>query len=383
MKTKRPYWQVAVSLLLSLLATAAFLIFCVKAITLFMPFVIGWIISVIATPLVNWLEKRLKIVKKFGSALIVVLVLALIVVGLYFGVSKLVKEIGSFVRNMPDLFAQVTSGLHRIGNSLSGMFDRLPEDIQNGLTTLMTNLGESATRFVSNLSQPTVTAAGNLAKNLPASVIAFIVSVMSAYFFIVYREIVLDFLNRVAPISVKSRMALVVDNLRYAIGGYFKAQLQIMGVVFLIVCIGLAIVSVRYFVLIALLIGFLDFLPFFGTGTAMIPWALYQVLVGNYKTAVILSVTYILTQLVRHLLQPKLMADNLGMNPLVALILLYLGYRVRGILGMILAVPVGMVAINIYKAGAFDYIINDFQIILKGILSIRNEKETEGSKNDD
>ena len=84
MERKRPYWQVAVSLVFSILATAAFIILGVKAIGFLMPFVVGWIISAIATPLVNWLEKRLKIVKKLGTAMIVIMVIGLIVlVGIF------------------------------------------------------------------------------------------------------------------------------------------------------------------------------------------------------------------------------------------------------------------------------------------------------------
>ena len=75
MENKRPYWQVGIRLLFSLAATAAFVIIGIKAIGFLMPFVIGWIISAVAAPLVNWLEKRLRIVKKLGSALIVILVL--------------------------------------------------------------------------------------------------------------------------------------------------------------------------------------------------------------------------------------------------------------------------------------------------------------------
>ena len=55
---------------------------------------------------------------------------------------------------------------------------------------------------------------------------------MSAYFFIVQREDVLAWLKKVAPVSVQKRMTLVSDNLKYALGGYFKAQFKIMGVVF-------------------------------------------------------------------------------------------------------------------------------------------------------
>ena len=146
-----------------------------------------------------------------------------------------------------------------------------------------------------------------------------------------------------------------------------------MGVVFLILMVGFALLKINYFALIAFLIAFLDFLPFFGTGTAMIPWALYKFLVGDYKTAILLFVIYAVTQLVRQILQPKLVADSMGMNPLVTLLLLYVGYRVSSVLGLLLSVPIGMVVINMHQAGAFDYIFDDVRILVDGILRLREE----------
>ncbi|MBU3874798.1 sporulation integral membrane protein YtvI [Faecalicatena sp. AGMB00832] len=373
MEKKRPYWQVAVSLIFSLLATAAFVIVGLKAIGFLMPFVIGWIISAIATPLVNWLEKRLKIVKKLGSALIVIVVLALIILVLYFAISRISTEIGDLVKNFPDMYAQLEQGLRQIGSTLSGTFSKLPEGIQNGWNTVVLNLDQYMGELVSKISQPTVTAAGNFAKSLPSYLISFIVVIMSAYFFTVQREEVIQWLKRVAPPSVEKRMSLVMDNLKYAVGGYFKAQFKIMGVVFLILFIGFAVLNVHYSVLVAFLIAFLDFLPFFGTGTAMIPWAVYKFLMGNYKVALLLLIIYAVTQLVRQLLQPKLVGDSMGLNPLVTLLLLYIGYKVSSVLGMILAVPIGMVLINMCQAGAFDYILDDVRILVEGILGLREE----------
>ena len=73
------------------------------------------------------------------------------------------------------------------------------------------------------------------------------------------------------------------------------------------------------------------------------------------------------------LLQPKLVADSVGLNPLVTLILLYIGYRVSSVIGMIVAVPIGMVIINMCQAGAFDYIFDDVKILVEGILGLREE----------
>ena len=373
MKNRRPYWQVTVSLVFSLLATAAFIIIGVKAIVFFMPFVIGWCISAIAAPVVNWLEKHFKIVKKLGSALIVVLVIGLIVLLIYLAVSRLVTEVGDLLKNIPDLYEQLANGLSQIGQSMSGLFARLPEEVRSGFQTMMSNLNEYMGDLISKIGEPTVTAAGNLAMCLPFFLVSVLVSVISAYFFTVERDEVLNWAKKVMPQAVVKRMTLVMDNLRYAVGGYFKAQFKIMGVVFLILMVGLALLRINYFALIAFLIAFLDFLPFFGTGTAMIPWALYKFLVGDYKTAILLFVIYAVTQLVRQILQPKLVADSMGMNPLVTLLLLYVGYRVSSVLGLILSVPIGMVVINMYQAGAFDYIFDDARILVDGILRLREE----------
>ena len=373
MESRRPYWQVGIRLLFSVLATAAFVLIGFRLLIFLMPFVIGWIIASVAAPLVNWLEKRLKIVKKLGSALIVILVLALIVVALYFAVSRIAEEIADLIQDFPRLYAQLESGLRQIGQNMSVVFNRLPSGIKEGWNTVVENLDQYMGDLVSRISEPTVTAAGNFAKRVPYYLISFIVAVMSAYFFTVQREEVIRWFKKTAPEAVERRMTLVIDNLKYAVGGYFKAQFKIMGVVFLILLAGLAFLQTRYFVLVAFLIAFLDFLPFFGTGTAMIPWAVYTFFMREYKTTVALVVIYVVTQVVRQLLQPKLVGDSVGLNPLVTLILLYIGYRIRGVIGMIIAVPVGMVLINMCQAGAFDYIFDDVRILIDGILGLRED----------
>ena len=379
MESRRPYWQVGIRLLFSVLATAAFVVIGFRLLVFLMPFVIGWIIASIAAPLVNWLEKRLKIVKKLGSALIVILVLALIVLALYFGISRLVEETGNLIQDFPRLYAQLEEGLSQIGQTLSGVFRRLPSGIRQGWSTVAENLDQYMGGLVSGISEPTVTAAGNFAKRVPYYLISFIVAVMAAYFFTVQREEVIQWFKKVAPKAVEQRMTLVMDNLKYAVGGYFKAQFKIMGVVFLILLVGLAFLQTRYFVLVAFLIAFLDFLPFFGTGTAMIPWGVYTFFMGEYKMTAALAVIYVVTQVVRQLLQPKLVGDSVGLNPLVTLLLLYIGYRIRGVIGMIIAVPLGMVLINMCQAGAFDYIFDDVRILINGILGLRENPDQEES----
>ncbi len=371
MEDRRPYWKVVASLFISLIGTVVFVAAGFKLIGYFMPFVIGWVIAMIANPVVRWLEKRLKIVRKLGSAIIIILVLGLIVTGIYFGFSKAFTEIKIFIDNFPEMYRQFEEDFRQIGREFQGIFHLMPAELQAGWDAMVSNMDQGMADLITGISEPTVTAAGNFAKRLPSVLIAVIVTVISAYIFIAERDEIILWSKKIAPSSLQKRMTMVVDNFKYAVGGYFKAQFKIMVVVALILSLGLAILQVKYVLLCAILIAMLDFLPFFGTGTAMIPWAVFKLLTGDYKLAIGLIILYATTQLVRQLIQPKLVADSMGLTPLVTLVLLYVGYKMGSVLGMILAVPAGMIVINMYKAGAFDYILDDVKILVKGIQKLR------------
>ena len=65
----------------------------------------------------------------------------------------------------------------------------------------------------------------------------------------------------------------------------------------------------------------------------------------------------------------------------MTLVFLYMGYRVGGIFGMIFAVPVGLIVINLYKAGAFDYILVDVKILTEGVMSLRQQEPEKSGGN--
>lgn len=371
MHDTRPYWKVAVSLAFSLAGTVLCVYCGYKLLSFFMPFVIGWLIASVASPVVVWLERRMNLIKKWGSALIIISVLGLVGLLIYLSVSTLAREIAILTQDIPDMYQDLESGMDTIGESLNGIFRMLPSGIRTGWHTMMNNLDQTMGEIIGRLSEPTVSAAGRFAMGIPSALVATIVTFISAYFFIADREEVLVWAKRIAPDALVTRMTMVVDNFKYAVGGYFKAQFKIMAVVYVLLAAGFLILRVHFAFLLALLIAFLDFLPFFGTGTALLPWVFYKFMMGEYRMVVGLLILYGVTQLVRQLIQPKLVGDSMGLNPLVTLALLYAGYKMGGVLAMIFAVPVGMIVINLHKAGAFDYILDDVRILAEGILSLR------------
>ena len=144
-----------------------------------------------------------------------------------------------------------------------------------------------------------------------------------------------------------------------------------MGVVAVILLVGFIVLRIKYALLWAILISILDFLPFFGTGTALIPWAALKVLSGNYKFAVGLIIIYLVSQLVRQVFQPKIVGDTIGLNPLSTMVFMYIGYKIGGIIAMIIAVPIGLIVINLYEAGAFEDIIKDVKELAEGLNQYR------------
>lgn len=139
----RPYWKVAASLAISLAGTVLLIYTGYKLLGFFMPFVIGWVIASIVSPVVVWLEKRMNLVKKWGSALIIISVLGLVGLVIYLSVSTLAREIVVLMQDIPDMYQDLESGLDEIGESLEGIFQKLPSGIQTGWHTMMNNLDQT------------------------------------------------------------------------------------------------------------------------------------------------------------------------------------------------------------------------------------------------
>ena len=369
----RPYWKVLVSLTFSLVFTGLFVWIGAKLIIYFMPFVIGWFIAFIVSPVVNWLEDHLKIVKKFGSAITIIVVLAIVLGLLYLAGREIFDELQALMINLPSMYEDFESGIKNITGTFSGVIAMFPEGLREGGSAVASDMNQTLGNIVDRISEPTVMAAERLIRKIPGILIGTIVTILSAYFIVAERENLIEYSKKTAPQAIVQRMSLAMYNLKYSVGGYFKAQFKIMMVIWVILIIGFMFLGIDFNFLLSLFIAFLDFLPFFGTGTAFVPWIIYELLTANYKMAIGLLILYPITQIVHRTIEPKLLGDCVGLNPLLTLALIYVGYKVGSVLGMIFAVPIGTILINMYKAGAFDYILDDVKILTEGILSLREK----------
>lgn len=337
----------------------------------FMPFVIGWLLALLANPLVKFMEKRLKLLRKHSSVLLVVLALGVVILILYLLISSLVMGVSGLVEDLPEIYESVRLELEQAFQGLEHLFARLPQETRTMIYEMQESLGEYMGALVQKMAYPTVTVAGNMAKSIPGVLVSAVVTILSSYFFIVERNQILDFVRNMTPESIRHYYELFRQDVKHLIGGYFLAQFRIMFVVAGILLAGFLVLGIKYSYILAILISLLDFLPVFGTGTVLIPWALIKLLSGEYAFAIGMILLYVLTQVVRQIIQPKIVGDSMGLPPLWTLFFLYLGFKISGISGMILAVPIGIVILNLYKYGAFDSLIENVKLLVKEIQELR------------
>ena len=386
---KQPYKRY-LKVFMNLLLAVVIILLCVfavpKVLVFFMPFVIGWIIACVANPLVRFFEDKFMIRRKAGSAVVIIAVIALVILAAYLAVSKLISESIGFLNMLPDLWNRMESDFREIGKNLHVMYSRLPQNMQMSIEDLGQQMDEYVADLVKRLGTPTVNAVGNFAKNIPGFVINVIMCLLSSYFFVAEKDYVAQVWNRYMPGAVKHKAAIIMDSLKTAVGGYFKAQFKIECLIFVFLLTGFLILKIPYALLIAFLIAVLDFLPFFGAGAVMVPWAVFKFLSADYKMAIWLLIIWGVGQLVRQIIQPKLVGDSVGVAPLPTLFLLFIGYKCAGVIGIILAVPIGIVLINLNQAGVFDSVKTSLCILAEGFNRFRRFDESDkavGRRKDD
>lgn len=364
---KELHRKIIVNLAVTLFWILAICLLVPRLFHFFIPLIIAWVIAMMANPLVSFLERRIRIMRKHGSVIVIVLVLAAVVGLIYLVIWELAMQISSLVVELPALYQSVTANLNEALSSLHQRWDMIPDNLQGIFPGNDEKVKEYVLSGLNSLQAGSFSSVGSFAGSLIDGLVLSILTIMMSYFFIADREVLAEKLRRYAPEGVKSFWRMTKGILVTAIGGYLKACFKIMFIIFLILLVFFLAMGVKYAALIALVTAILDFLPFIGTGTVLMPWAVYNVITGHYLQGIILVVAYFVTLIVRRLIEPKLVGDSIGMSPFVTLLSMFIGYRLIGMLGLILGIPAGMIIIAFYKEKVFDSQIRGIRILAKDI----------------
>ena len=360
--------KICVHLLVCLCMVLAVVFIVPPLFKLFLPLIVAWLIAMLANPLVRFLENKIKIMRKHGTVIVIVVVLALICAAIYGIICFTAVQVSSLVGELPELYQSVVNNLQSAMSSLHDKFNIIPADIQSMFGKRNMQLNEYILTALKSLKSSPVSTVGNVASSLIDFFVLLILTLMMTYFFVADHDSIKEAVEKHTSNSPIDKNTCIIVK---AIGGYLKACFQIMIVIFAILFIIFLLMGQKYAALIAFITAFLDFLPFVGTGTVLTPWAVYCVITGNYSSALILVGAYFITLFVHRILEPKLIGDSVGMSPFLTLISMFIFYRLIGMLGLIIGIPVGMVLQAFYEGGVFDNTIRGIKILVRDINQYR------------
>jgi sporulation integral membrane protein YtvI len=208
--------------------------------------------------------------------------------------------------------------------------------------------------------------------NLASSIVSFLISliffVVGAYFMTSDYPALRSRLRSWVPKIIQPHVHHIKAAMGTAMFGYLKAQLILSGVVTLIAFVSLTIWRQNYAIIIALICGIIDLIPFFGSGTVLVPWAIVNLFLGYYSKALFLLLLALGLFLFRKFAEPKVVGNQTGLSPLLSLITIYVGMKLGGVLGMILMPILCMIIISLYRVGFFDPTLQDLNMLFHRIL---------------
>ena len=330
-------------------------------IVFFFPIIIGYIIALIANPIVNILYSKFKFNRQQGSLILVVIISIMIFVIFYLLITTLYSLSIKLTNDLPTLVYEINGSIEDFQNLLN---DTITTSKRNIEFPRITYLG--VINFVNSYSTDTFSGIMNFLKSIPNVIASVVFVIASAYIFIIEDKTIKDTSNIFTSSEIYDYYLYIKQEGKKIFNGWFKAQLIVAFLVFIILFVGFLLMDVKYYAIIAFLIALIDALPIFGSGLFLWPWAIFSLLRGEFYNLIILIIVYALIQFVRNIVQNRIMSKEMGLNGFATVLFLYIGYRVYGFVGLIFAIPIGMFILSLYNFGSFNNLIyNMMQIYLK------------------
>lgn len=297
---------------------------------LVVPFFAAFLLAKFLNPLVEKLENKIKLKRSVWSSLLVGALLFLLGTALFFFLKTLVGQIKNVMENLELYRQQAGEFWEECCCQIESLTGIQAEVIRHGVEQRMPTVMDHAKE---NMIPAMMNGTFLYAKNMFVFIgVCFVVVISTILILKDYKKMRTALANH--PVG---SMALNVCRSAYGAGGaYIKSQIIIMVVITMICVAGLYLSGNEYALLAGCGIGICDAMPFLGTGTIFVPWAIIELVQGKYMLAAIYTIIYTICTLMREILEPKLIGNKLGMHPLAVIISMYVGLEVYGLWGFAL-----------------------------------------------
>ncbi len=335
-QSRRP-WKIAKRLSL-FIGTIFLLIILFKGLVYFMPFFIAGIIALIIEPIIKLCMNKFKWTRRLSSTVIItltiIIIITLIVWGGIFAANKIVefsKEIGPFIARISSTFE---NEIIEISNKLSKY---IPHEVIDIITTSIIDFVSNAGTYLQNLMAKVL----QFILSVPTLILNVIVAILALVFFSKDKIYIIDSIEHHIPKKWIKKVSEVLTEIFTTLGDYVKVYGKILILTFVELFLSFSILkaigfNINNILLLSFIIALVDILPVLGVGTVLIPWTIWQLIIGNVKFGIALGGVYLIILTVRQLIEPKLVSKQLGVHPLTTLVAMYAGFKNFGFSGLIL-----------------------------------------------
>ena len=302
---------------------------------LFLPFLLGLALALAAEPVANFLQEHFHWRRDPAVFAAVTAILALLTAaGAALG-TLVIRRAAALAGGLSALAEQAAEGLTTARHWCLELISLAPESLSQPLGRSVRELFENGGGLLDRAAAAVLGLAGHAAQHIPGSLVTLGTAVLASY--LICQRLPALRRRLSASGAWQDRWRPALSRLFRTGRSWVKAQLKLSSVTFAIVLGGFILLGVRQKLLMALVTALVDAVPLLGTGTILLPWTLVSLLSGEPVRAVGLLGIYVTALITRSALEPKLLGRQLGLDPLAALAALYIGYRLWGFGGMILA----------------------------------------------
>jgi len=318
------YWTRVLKKFLYVILILVGLFFAFKLAIFYTPFLIAFIISLMVEPAIRFIMKKMKFTRKTSSIIIFIIVSAIIIGAVAWGIVALISEASNLLQ---DLNGYVEKA-YILFQNFTSKFDFNKIHLPTELTSIMQNSTGDVLTSVSGWVRNFLTGLLNIITSMPSIIIYFVVTIMALYLICVDKVYILDQIEHHFPQRWVFKVGTHIKDLTKTLGGYLKAEATL--------------------ILVSFIIGFVDALPILGSGTVMIPWAIISGLNGDLKLGIAIIILLIIMSTVRQFLEPKLVSKHIGTHPIFTLIAMYTGFKFIGVLGMLVGPIILIIIKNVF-----------------------------------
>jgi sporulation integral membrane protein YtvI len=331
------------------------------------PFLLSFFFAVILQRPLGWLDKKTKNkMHSFWSIVLVLLCVAIILGPVISIIAALFREIGNFISFLGEQLNDLPTFLVTLQNEILKAIKFLPDSIYTSVSESITQffgnlindfdvskLGINMSSITSGLSNG-ISGVYSVVKNIPSILISVVIGVIAWILFTKDYKKVVKFIKLQLPDKHKNLLSETKKIFSSTILKMCRAYGLIMFITFCENFLGLTILNLigvmknSYVFVIAICIAVFDILPVAGSGGILIPWSLIALVSGNVGQCVGLLILYAVITVIRQYIEPKIVGDSLGVNPLVTLAGLYFGLKLFGFMGMFI-VPICVMTLKAFN----------------------------------